>query len=84
MRAQGSDAYDHPRLQPTDPMIQTTPQMRVLVAVQPTDFRRGIDGLATRRSGKRKIVVMRTACHPRLRNAVYYWARVAAQNDRTI
>ena len=27
-------------------MIQITPQMRVLVAVQPTDFRRGIDGLA--------------------------------------
>lgn len=27
-------------------MIQITPQMRVLVAVQPVDFRRGIDGLA--------------------------------------
>jgi len=27
-------------------MIQVTPQMRVLVAVKPTDFRRGIDGLA--------------------------------------
>jgi transposase len=27
-------------------MIQITPQMRVLVAVAPTDFRRGIDGLA--------------------------------------
>ncbi len=27
-------------------MIQITPQMRVLVAVEPTDFRRGIDGLA--------------------------------------
>lgn len=27
-------------------MIQVTPQMRVLVAVQPVDFRRGIDGLA--------------------------------------
>jgi transposase len=27
-------------------MIQVTPQMRVLVAVEPTDFRRGIDGLA--------------------------------------
>ena len=26
-------------------MIQITPQMRILVAVQPTDFRRGIDGL---------------------------------------
>ena len=27
-------------------MIQTTPAMRILVAVQPVDFRRGIDGLA--------------------------------------
>ncbi|HEX5050436.1 MAG TPA: IS66 family insertion sequence element accessory protein TnpB [Planctomycetota bacterium] len=27
-------------------MIAVTPQMRVLVAVEPTDFRRGIDGLA--------------------------------------
>lgn len=27
-------------------MIQLTPQMRVLVAVQPVDFRRGIDGMA--------------------------------------
>jgi transposase len=27
-------------------MIQITPQMRILVAVEPTDFRRGMDGLA--------------------------------------
>jgi len=27
-------------------MIQATPQMRILVAVEPADFRRGIDGLA--------------------------------------
>lgn len=27
-------------------MIQITPQMRVLVAVEPVDFRNGIDGLA--------------------------------------
>jgi transposase len=27
-------------------VIQITPQMRILVAVDPTDFRRGIDGLA--------------------------------------
>jgi transposase len=27
-------------------VIQITPQMRVLVAVEPADFRRGIDGLA--------------------------------------
>jgi transposase len=27
-------------------MIQITPQMRIVVAIEPTDFRRGIDGLA--------------------------------------
>ena len=26
-------------------MIQLTPQMRILLAVEPVDFRRGIDGL---------------------------------------
>jgi hypothetical protein len=27
-------------------MLQITPQMKILVAVAPADFRRGIDGLA--------------------------------------
>ena len=27
-------------------MIRITPQMRILVAVEPADFRKGIDGLA--------------------------------------
>ena len=27
-------------------MIQLTPQMRILVAVEPCDFRKGIDGIA--------------------------------------
>jgi transposase len=27
-------------------MLQITPQMKILVAVEPTDFRRGINGLA--------------------------------------
>ena len=27
-------------------MIQVTPQLRILVAIEPTDFRKGIDGLA--------------------------------------
>ena len=27
-------------------MIQITPQMRIMVAVEPADFRNGIDGLA--------------------------------------
>ena len=28
------------------PMIQITPHMKILVAVEPVDFRKGIDGLA--------------------------------------
>ncbi len=35
-----------PQLPHLDLMIQITPQMRILVAVEPSDFRRGIDGLA--------------------------------------
>ena len=27
-------------------MIQLTPQMRIVAAIEPVDFRRGIDGLA--------------------------------------
>ena len=46
---------------------------------------RNLCGVApvTRRSGKTHIVLRRRACHPRLANAVYHWARVAVQNDRT-
>lgn len=47
------------------------PALRALTGVAPV----------TRRSGKKHTVVRRTACHPRLRNAVYHWARVAAMND---
>lgn len=44
---------------------------------------RSLCGVApvTRRSGKRCIVVMRQACHIRLRTAVYHWSRVAIQHD---
>ena len=35
----------------------------------------------TNQSGKRRGVTMRRACNRRLRNAVYHWARVAAQHD---
>ena len=53
--------------------------------VRTRDYRalRTLSGVApvTRRSGKRCIVVMRNACHLRLRNAVYHWARVAVQHD---
>jgi transposase len=36
----------------------------------------------TRQSGKRRQVVMRRGCNPRLRNALYHMARVAMQRDR--
>ena len=49
------------------------PALRALTGVAPV----------TRRSGKKHTVSMRTACHPRLRNAVYHWARVATMNDDT-
>jgi hypothetical protein len=35
----------------------------------------------TRQSGKKKVVVMRQSCNPRLRNALYHWTRVSAQCD---
>ncbi len=44
---------------------------------------RSLTGVApvTKRSGKSCIVVRRQACHDRLANAVYHWARVAVQCD---
>jgi transposase len=44
---------------------------------------RALTGVAPRtcRSGKRCTVSMRRACNGRLRNALYHWARVAAQRD---
>jgi hypothetical protein len=35
----------------------------------------------TKQSGKRRQVVMRHGCNPRLRHALYHMARVAAQRD---
>ncbi len=35
----------------------------------------------TQQSGKKRRVLMRQACNPRLRDAVYHWARVASQGD---
>ncbi len=35
----------------------------------------------THQSGKKRSVVMRQGCNGRLRNALYHWARVAAQYD---
>jgi transposase len=54
-------------------------------ALQRRDYSalRALCGVApvTKRSGKSRVVVRRHACHPRLGNAVYHWARVAAQCD---
>lgn len=54
-------------------------------ALQRRDYTalRALCGVApvTKRSGKSRVVVRRHACHPRLGNAVYHWARVAAQCD---
>ena len=35
----------------------------------------------TRQSGKRRVVVMRRGCNPRLRQALHHMARVAMQRD---
>lgn len=37
----------------------------------------------TRQSGRRRSVLMRRACNKSLRNALFHWARVAAQRDPT-
>jgi len=35
----------------------------------------------TKESGKRRVVAMRYACNPRLRNAVHYWAQTSVHHD---
>lgn len=54
-------------------------------ALQRRDYAalRSLAGVApvTKRSGKSCIVVRRYACHHRLANAVYHWARTAVQHD---
>lgn len=46
---------------------------------------RSLTGVApvTKRSGRSCVVVRRQACHQRLANATYHWARVAVQHDPT-
>jgi transposase len=45
---------------------------------------RALCGVApvTKSSGKSRIVIRRLACHPRLANAIYHWARVAIQHGQ--
>lgn len=44
---------------------------------------RSLTGVApvTKSSGKSRIVIRRQACHDRLANVMYHWARVAVQHD---
>jgi hypothetical protein len=51
------------------------PTLRLLAGVAPVTKNSG------KRSGKRSFVVMRTACNPRLREALHHWARIAMQRD---
>ncbi len=55
-------------------------------ALQRRDYAalRSLTGVApvTKRSGKSCIVIRRQACHDRLANAMYHWARVAVQHDK--
>jgi transposase len=54
-------------------------------ALQDRDYQalRSYAGAApvTRRSGKRKVILMRYACNERLRNALYHWSRTSMQKD---
>lgn len=49
--------------------------LRTLCGVAPVTVSSG------KQRGRRAIVGMRRACHMRLRNALYHWARIAAQHD---
>jgi hypothetical protein len=35
----------------------------------------------TKRSGKKKVIVMRYACNEHLRNALYHWSRTSMQKE---
>ena len=46
---------------------------------------RNLSGVApvTRQTGKRRVVLMRRACNPRLRDAIHTWAACSIQNDES-
>jgi transposase len=54
-----------------------------LLAARDYHALRGHTGAApvTRQSGKRRLVAMRYACNPQLRNALHYWAQTAVGRD---
>ena len=41
-------------------MIQTSPTMRIFAAIEPADFRNGIDGLTVRTAAREPCTVSRT------------------------
>jgi len=57
-------------------MIQITPQMRVVVAVEPVDFRKGIDGLAR--------LCQEVLQHDPLRGWVRWWPTSGSQAATTL
>lgn len=91
----GKDEPERPQEQRDAAILNSLPGVgRIVLAVllaeasdplQRRDYYalRALCGVApvTKRSGKSRIVVRRLACHPRLRNAVFQWARVAVQHD---
>ena len=58
-------------------MIQVTPQMRIVAAIEPVDFRCGIDGLARLCKEALKILVYDGQgfwlCHKRLSSGKFCW-----------
>ncbi|WGS19251.1 MULTISPECIES: IS110 family transposase [unclassified Bradyrhizobium] len=66
-------------------IVLATLLAEALDALQRRDYAalRSLTGVApvTKRSGKSCLVVRRQACHDRLANAMYHWARVAIQHD---
>lgn len=94
--AGSDDTPEHPREQRDVTILRSLPGVgRIVLATllaeasQPLRLRdydalRSLCGVApvTRRSGKRCVVLMRQACHQRLREAVYHWGRTAIQHDR--
>ncbi|WP_373414144.1 transposase [Ensifer aridi] len=71
--------------QPPLKVVLATLLAEAFDALQRRDYAalRSLTGVApvTKRSGKSCIVVRRQACHDRLANAMYHWARVAVQRD---
>ncbi|WP_246734913.1 IS110 family transposase [Chelativorans sp. ZYF759] len=66
-------------------IVLATLLAEAFAALQRRDYAtlRSLTGVApvTKRSGRSCIVVRKQACHDRLANAMYHWARVSIQHD---